>query len=253
MECVMTQVTKFTADHVFKDRLKSHGFCLDDPDRRYPTRNEFPLRVLNLRSRGDKDRAGLLLEGRNGKNGATRTRMMPWAAPFLGWAGWPERALAHDHHPTIAPPFELPPGGTATALDGALAWLQQLDLTDPVWTLGLLTSLLMTQTVAMFQRRALLNVSVAELSSMQPDLFPETFPEEKSDLWPTRRRCKWDTDAATRQGQVRVENQDAVQVLRLREDLVVMIVCDGAGGVGGGSHVGRAEEYLGRPRGFFSG
>ncbi|MDO6575234.1 protein phosphatase 2C domain-containing protein, partial [Staphylococcus pasteuri_A] len=37
-----------------------------------------------------------------------------------------------------------------------------------------------------------------------------------------------------RQGQVREENQDALRVLRFADDVAVMIVCDGAGGIGGG-------------------
>lgn len=240
MECVMTRVTKFSPDQTFKDRLKSHGFCLDDPDRRHPTRNEFPLKVLKLSRRADKDRAALLLAGRDGQKGLTRTRVLPWLAPILGWAGWPDRAWAHDHHPTSAPPYELPPVEFTTVLDGMQAWLNRLDPTDPVWTLALLGSLLMTQTVAVFQRRALLKASAAPMPPTQPDLFPETMSEVESEPVLPRRRWQWRTDAATRQGQVRDENQDAVHVLRLRDDLAVLIVCDGAGGVGGGQEASQS-------------
>ena len=43
----------------------------------------------------------------------------------------------------------------------------------------------------------------------------------------------WQIDAATRQGQVRSENQDALSVIKFDDGTAVLIVCDGAGGVGG--------------------
>lgn len=236
----MIHITKSSVDQAFKDRLNSHGFCLDDPDHRHPTTNEFPFKVLKLSRRADEDRAALLLAGRDGQNGPTRTRVLPWLAPVLGWAGWPDLAWAHDHHPTATPPFELPPVEFTTGLDGMQAWLNQLDPSDPVWTLALLGSLLMTQTMALFQRRALLKASVAPMPATQPDLFPETVSVSESKPVLPRRPFQWRTDAATRQGQVRDENQDAVQVLRLREDLAVLIVCDGAGGVGGGQEASQS-------------
>ena len=230
----MGQPTKFTSDQAFKDRLSSHGFSFDDPDRRHPTRNDFPFWVLALSTRSGRDNAAQLMRDRNGLNKPDRSRLLPWLVPVLGWAGWPERAIAFDHHPPLMPPFEVPASEAGPVLDRALDWLQQLDPTNPGWTLGLLASLLMTQTVAMFQRRALLKSSVVPTMNMQPDLFPETNPDVADKTFPTQCRWHWAVDAATRQGKVRDENQDAIQVLRLRDDISVLIVCDGAGGVGGG-------------------
>lgn len=226
----MTQLTRFPIDQSFKDRLKTHGFCIDDPDKRFPTRNDFPSRVLDLRGRTGKNKAALLLSDRNGRNGADRSRILPWLAPLIGWAGWPEQAKAHDHHPPI---LQWPAASPAEGVDlatRALDWLGQIRFDDPALSSAMLGALLMTQTVAMMQRRALLKATVASAPPAQADLFPETLPN------PARsgQATTWAVDAATRQGQVREENQDALRVLRFADDVAVMIVCDGAGGIGGG-------------------
>jgi len=226
----MDQPIKFTSDQPYKDRLASHGFSFDDPDRRHPTRNDFPFRVLALSTLSGRDKMAHLMRDRSGRDNPDRSRLLPWLVPVIGWAGWPERAMAFDHHPPFMPPFELLPTETVHSLDRVLDWLQQLDPVSPGWTLALLGSLLMTQTVAMFQRRALLKASVAQVPVTQPDFFPETLPKTST----TANRYSWAVDAATRQGQVRDENQDALEVLRFNEDFAVLIVCDGAGGVGGG-------------------
>jgi len=235
----MGQVSKFSNEQSFKDRLKSHGFCLDDPDRRYPTRNDFPLRVLGLSTKSAPDKAAQLLQDRKGRDSPNRSRMLAWLSPALGWIGWPENAWAHDHHPSLMPqqlvPMqeELVPVETVPLLDPIMTWFQQFDAADPVLSLTLIGSLLLTQTLALFQRRAMLKTSVAQIQ-VQPDLFPETMPENLRGTPVARRQWRWAVDAATRQGQVRDENQDALDVLRFGEDLSVLIVCDGAGGIGGG-------------------
>ena len=226
----MPPTTKFTVEQHFKDRLKTHGFCFDDPDRRLPTRNDFPSRVLGLRQRAGKDKAALLLADRNGRNGPDRSRVLPWLAPLIGWAGWPEQAKAHDHHPPVFLWPEALPSDGIDLTTRALDWLGQINFDDPAWSLALLGSLLMTQTISLMQRRAILKATTATKTPAQIDLFPETLPtpEPKSKLW------NWAVDAATRQGQVREENQDALRELRFADDMAVMIVCDGAGGIGGG-------------------
>lgn len=230
----MGQVSKFTNEQSFKDRLKSHGFCLDDPDRRYPTRNDLSSQVLALSTRSAPGKAAMLLQARKGRDDPGRSRLLPWLAPALGWVGWPERAMAHDHHPPLLPPIDLPSIETLPVLDSALNWLHQLDPTDPIWTVSLLGSLLVTQAVGIFQRRALLRASVARVEAAQLDLFPETLAEEKAETDASHTQWRWKIDAATRQGQVRDENQDALEVMRFSDDVAVLVVCDGAGGIGGG-------------------
>ena len=226
----MTNLTKFPIGQAFKDRIRTRGFCIDDPERRFPTRNDFPSKVLKLRSQGAPDRAAKLIGDRARAAKPERTRMLPWLAPFAVRVGWPDRAAAHDHHPDA---FGWPPSVTdplGNAIDNVLGWLAQVDFSDPVLTTAILGGLLLTQTVAVFQRRAELKTLAGKVPPDQPDLFPETL----NDLEPKHQTANWDVDAATRQGQVRSENQDVLSVLHLADDTQVIIVCDGAGGIGGG-------------------
>lgn len=235
----MTNLTKFPIDQTFKDRLRSRGFSVDDPERRFPTRNDFPSRVLNLRSHGALDRAAKLLHDRIGTKTPDRSRVLPWLVPFAAQVGWPERAAAHDHHPET---FEKPPsaiGPLGNAIDSVVGWLAHINFSDPVLTTAILGGLLMTQTVAVLQRRAVLKSLAEKGPSDQPDLFPEPL----NDPEPRHQIAIWDVDAATRQGQVRSENQDALSVLQLSYETQVIIVCDGAGGIGGGREASQSASH----------
>jgi hypothetical protein len=237
----MTRLTKLPADDAFKARLKSHGFSFDDPDRRYPTRNDFPVQVLNLRSKNNRGNAALLLGDRNGRHGADRSRVLPWLTPLAGLLGWPERAAAQDHHLSIVTrASEIAPNGFDLGI--LLDTLLQMDLSHPLWGFAFGGAVLMTQTVGILQRRAILKASVAQMVTDQPDLFPDTLPEEPS----ASGTFSWEVDAATRQGQVRRENQDAQFVIRFADGSVVLVICDGAGGVGGGREAAHsAVETIG--------
>ena len=213
----MSKLVQFTNEAAFKDRLKSHGFCLDDPDRRYPVKNRFPSQVLSLATRSGLDQKALLLSDRKGRDGPARSRVLPWLMTGLGWSAWPKDAAAHDHHPTWQPVadksiLDIPQHLIPALWEQALLWLGQLDFAAPEWSLALLSGLLMTQMVGVFQRQALLRAT-ARVAAAQPDLFPETLPEvvpSADELIPP---WQWKIDAATRQGQVRDENQDALKVL----------------------------------------
>ncbi|MEL6414267.1 MAG: hypothetical protein AAFQ15_04930, partial [Pseudomonadota bacterium] len=235
----MTNLTKFPIDPVFKDRLRSRGFCIDDPERRFKTRNGFPSLVLNLRKHGALDRAAKLLGDRSGINQPERVRVLPWLAPLALQAGWPDSAAAHDHHPATVVQPPLASGPIGNAIDKVLDWIAQADFSDPVLTTAILGGLLMTQTVAVFQRRAVSKSLARKGPSDQPDLLPET----SNDLDPKHQTAIWDVDAATRQGQVRSENQDALNVLHLSDEIQVIIVCDGAGGIGGGREASRSASH----------
>ena len=235
----MTNPTKFPIDQAFKDRLRSRGFCIDDPERRFPTRNDFPSKVLNLRNHGAPDQAAKLLGDRTRAKKPDRTRALPWLMPFAVRAGWPERAAAHDHHPETFEKLPLATEPRGNAIDNVLGWLAQVDFSDPVLTTAILGGLLMTQTVAVFQRRAVLKSLAGKVPHDQPDLFPETL----ADLEPEDHTAIWDVDAATRQGQVRSENQDALCVLHLADEIQVIIVCDGAGGIGGGREASQSASH----------
>lgn len=245
----MTQIAKYPIDQAFVDRLKANGFCLNDPDRRYPTRNDFPSRILKLAKQRGHGPAALLIGDRNGRGGPDRSRLVPWAALGLGSAGWPDDAAAHDHHAHLVweestPVFESDPGFWSALRADVMQIVQSVDLADPAWSLALLTGLLATQTIGVFQRRALLRASTARVVERQPDLFPETLndvdrsecdhAENKPASW------RWVTDAASRKGQVRDENQDAFAVLDFGTALRVLVLCDGAGGVGGGKEAAQS-------------
>jgi len=218
----MTQIAKYPIDQAFVARLKANGFCLNDPDLRYPTRNDFPSRILKLAKQRGHGPAALLLGDRNGRGDPDRSRLVPWAALGLGSAGWPDDAAAHDHHAHLVweesiPGFEPNLGFWQGLWADVMQSVQSVDLADPAWSLALLTGLLATQTIGVFQRLALLKASAARVVESQPDLFPETLNDADGDEYavvankPTSWR--WCTDAASRQGQVRDENQDAFAVL----------------------------------------
>lgn len=226
----MSQITKFIIDPSFKARIQKLGFDIDDPNRRYPTRNDFPNKVLGLQQRSRGGLAAQLLSGRQPQNAPIRTRALAWLAIGLGYAVWPENAVAlghQDHLEYVPEPLIDPkPDVRFEFADQLLAF----DLSNPIWALAIGAGLLLTQALAVFQRRALLNATSAIVPPVQPDLFPETIepaPIPMSDHI-------WHVDAATWQGQVREENQDAVTTITFEDGSHVLIVCDGAGGVGGG-------------------
>lgn len=235
----MTKVVPFTNDTAFKNRLKSHGFCLDNPDHRYPTSNPFPSQIISLATRSGLDQKALLLADRKGRDDPDRSRLLPWLITGLGWSVWPQDAAAHDHHPpslphTEPPALEVLPPADPTVWEQALVWLGQMDFAAPEWSLALLSGLLMTQAIGIVQRLALLRASTARVETPQPDLFPETLADKSEAVDAPGRSWRWQIDAATRQGQVRDENQDALKVMRFSDDTAVLVVCDGAGGIGGG-------------------
>ena len=235
----MTKLVPFTNEAAFKNRLKSQGFCLDDPDRRYPTKNPLPSQVLSIAARSGLDQKALLLADRKGRDGPDRSRLLPWITTALGWSAWPKEAAAHDHHPNWQPVADNPvveiPQTVAPSLwDQTLLWLAQLDFAAPEWSLALLSGLLITQVTGVFQRRAILRATTARFETVQPDLFPETLPDTVNQADEPVQTWQWKVDAATRQGQVRDENQDALKVLKLSDAVAVLVVCDGAGGIGGG-------------------
>lgn len=245
----MTQIAKYTIDQAFVDRLKANGFCLTDPDRRHQTRNDFPSHILKLAKKRGHGPAALLLGDRNSRGAQDRSRLLPWAGLGLGAFGWTDRAAAHDHHTHLfweesTPVFDSDPGFWSKLWADVVQIIQSVDLADPAWSLTLLTGLLATQTIGVCQRRALLKSSAAQVVESQPDLFPETLPEENGNDCKAAEKdstsWRWRCDAASRKGQVRDENQDAFAVLDFGVALRVLVLCDGAGGVGGGKEAAQS-------------
>ncbi|PCH73968.1 MAG: hypothetical protein COC12_04395 [Rhodobacteraceae bacterium] len=229
----MGNLTKYESTSTFKTRLRQRtGFCLDDPDRRYPVQNDFPTRVLAARSSGRDAKADLLLAARQATKSKDRFRELAWLAPGIGLVGWPERGNAKGH-PAV--PLELPTWWSGSrwfdSLSDALSQVTIFNLDPTMVSLAVGGALLMTQVIGIRQRRAILKTVSGLLEPEQPDLFPETVVSAESSEGTA---CKWEVDAATRKGQVRKENQDAVQVLHFDDGSRVLLVCDGAGGVEGG-------------------
>lgn len=69
-------------------------------------------------------------------------------------------------------------------------------------------------------------------------MFPETLAGSRIE----QQGEFWDVDAAARQGQVRSENQDALSILNFADGTQVIIVCDGAGGIGGGREASQSAS-----------
>jgi protein phosphatase 2C-like protein len=240
----MGNLTKYESTSTFKNRLRQRtGFCLDDPDRRYPVQSDFPARVLAARSAGRGDKADLLLAARRSSASKDRLRGLGWFAPLVGLIGWPEPVNAYGHHPS---PKELPTMWSGSdwvvSLSDMLAQVATIDLDPTMVSLAVGGALLMTQIIGIRQRRRILKTVSGLTHPEQLDLFPETvIPEEKT----KSPAFDWEVDAATRKGQVRQENQDAVRVLCFDDGSRVLLVCDGAGGVeGGGEASHEAIETL---------
>ena len=244
----MNDLSRFQSSTAFKARYSDRtGFDIEDPDLRVPVRGHDLVIALTSQLPGRKGKADQLLHDRLRSGKKDRARALTWLTPLGGLIGWPERAQAHDHHP----PLSIVSGtmtdqvGT-TWINDLLGALGQIDFSQPLFGLALGGALLMTQTVAILQRRAFMNSVVSQIETRQPDFFPETLPSDTNSAIETRPTFAWESDASTRQGQVREENQDAVLVLRFTDGSVVMIVCDGAGGLEGGREASQtAVETIG--------
>lgn len=246
----MKHLTKYESSAEFKAALReTTGFCLDNPDQRFPTRNLAAEKILAARVRNPKDHQALLLGAKNGRASLWRNRVFPWLAPLVGLAAWPDEAVAGGRG--------LAANGSSVihnAGDWALhAWEWSDMIADLDWIhpgIGTATGLLIvaTQCVGIWQRRKLAHALLRDLSDDQPDLFPETMVQDDP---PPKSRTKWhwEVDADSLQGKVRKENQDAHSILEFEDGQRVLMVFDGAGGIEGGreavwSAAGAVEEYL---------
>jgi hypothetical protein len=232
----MNQVTKLPINPSFAARYTARtGFSLDDPDRKVPVHGHPLAQMLAPRTPGHEKRSNQLLQDRNRDNLPSRARALAWLTPLGGILGWPERAQAHCHHPPL---LQMPQLSSAPNwhdwLAGGLAHIAEIDLGHPIFGLAIGGALLMTQIIGIRQRGALLGTVLAK-DAPQLDLFPETLTPDDEDAADSRIPLfTWESDTATRQGQVRKENQDAVLKLNFDDGSVVLIVCDGAGGIEGG-------------------
>ncbi len=231
----MTNPTKFPINPAFKARYTARtGFSVEDPDRRVSIRGHDLAQVLNGKSPGRVGRANLLLADRGRTKDKDRARALTWLSPLAALFGWPDQARAHDHHPPLHVVRDVVTESIwADWLASLPAHVSEVDLNQPIFGLALGGILLMTQVIGIRQRHALLNSVAMPAPPPQTDLFPYTLPPE-TDAESPDVIFSWESDAATRQGKIREENQDAVLVLRFDDGSVVLIVCDGAGGVEGG-------------------
>lgn len=244
----MKDLSRYLSSAAFKARYSARtGFDLDDPDRRVPVRGHKLALTLTTQLAGRKGKVEQLLNDRSRSGNKDRARALPWLAPLGGLIGWPERLQAHDHHPPLSIMSETVTDQVgATWINDLLGILGQIDFSQPLFGVALGGALLMTQTVAILQRRALMNSVASQIETRQPDLFPEALPSDTSSAVEAGPTFVWESDASTRQGQIREENQDAVLVLRYSDGSVVLIVCDGAGGLEGGREASQtAIEAIG--------
>jgi|GEM_PF-3685747 hypothetical protein len=232
----MTDMTRYLSSAAFKAQYSARtGFDLDDPDRRVPVRGHDLAFTLTTQLPGSRGKAEQLLKDRRRSDKKDRARALTWLAPLGGLIGWPERSQAHDHHPPLSIMLETKTDLVKTTwINDLLAFLGQIDVSHPLFGISLGGALLMTQTIAILQRRALMNSVASQIETQQPDFFPETLPSDTSPTIVSQPTFVWKSDSATRQGQIREENQDAVLELRFADGSVVLIVCDGAGGLEGG-------------------
>lgn len=244
----MNDLTRYLSSTDFKTRYSARtGFDLDDPDRRVPVRGDDLALTLSTQLAGRNGKAAQLLHDRLHSGKKDRARALTWLTPLGGLMGWPEPLQAHDHHPPLSIMSETMTDQIGTTwINDLLGLLGQIDFGQPIFGVALGGALLMTQTIAILQRRTFLNSVASQIETRQPDFFPETLPSDTNLAKETRPIFAWESDASTRQGQIREENQDAVLVLRFSDGSVVLIVCDGAGGLEGGREASQtAVETIG--------
>ena len=233
----MNKLNRYESSSVFKTMLRATtSYCLDNPQQRFPTQNPVADKIRGPRGQNQNNRKAMLMAARHGHSAEQRNRILPWAAPFVGITGWPDEARAQSG---------LPNSGMDSVLNSLGEWtLKAWDAVDMVsnfdWShpaLGVATGgmIIATQSIGIWQRRKLAQTLRIYDTDIQPDLFPDTVPlAEKAKTW------NWQVDAASRQGQVRKENQDAYLILEFGNDLKVLLVFDGAGGVEGGGEAARS-------------
>lgn len=208
---------KYTPLPEFEARLRQrYGCSLKDDNQRFAVQNDLPTRILAGKS---QNRAAQLLSARGSGENRNRSRGFGFLAPLAGGMNWPEPSQAG----TMGDPAML-----GTWLSDWAVNLAGFDWNGPGVSLALGGALFLTQIVAMRQRKRILNCLTETVDPEQLPLFPGMEQARETT------KLKWTVDAASRQGLVRKENQDACAVLSFDDESKALIVCDGAGGIKGG-------------------
>lgn len=247
----MNELTKWNSGSGYKGRLTAlTGFSLDNPKVRVPVQNPVLDKVRAAHGQRAKGRDALLLADRNGRADQSRTRGLGFVAPLAGVFGLPREARAHDHHPPLEP--DLPDVAPLDPVDEITSLVDTLLASD--WALPAAcvmgASILVMQAIGVVQRTRIVRAVRKLAPDTQPDLFPETLvAEEDQEMKSAALPSHWTVDAASRQGKVRNENQDAFLVRTFNDGTRVMLVFDGAGGIEGGQEAARtaaesAEQFL---------
>ena len=110
-------------------------------------------------------------------------------------------------------------------------WASIPDLRDPIWVPMLLSAILAVLTATALSHAY---IGVYPMPR-QPRRAPSKPVPASAQAKPRIiKRPSWRTDASSRLGKVRQENQDTFRVVNLSGNRTALIVCDGAGGVEGG-------------------
>lgn len=223
-------LTKYQSPPELEARFnRDLGRSMKDANVRFPVQNPVYEAVLRAQGRAQPNRANILIQSRSGHQAPQQSRSWMPFVPAIGAGGWPEGAWAI---PADAISFE------------ALSVLETIDWSNPGYALGLGGAIFGSQILAMIQRQVIINrLKPVAQKADQPELFPDSVIQTDPAHSP------WDIDAATRQGKIRSENQDAIATLSFCDGTRVLAVCDGAGGVEGGkeashSAVEAIQEHL---------
>ena len=165
----MTQVQKYQTSHTRKAKLRElTGFCLDQPDQRFPVKNplldRLPLNLLKQQSKTKArgSRANQLLAARQGLQNPNLQRGLVWLLAGLLAFISNDAVLAGGHH-EIALPVEILDPVIVTSRP--LSFLEQFQADFRIYwnsantILAISTTLILTQFILIVQSQRLVQVN----------------------------------------------------------------------------------------------
>jgi len=230
----MSDLQKYRISAAHKRGVRASGFDARDPDQRHPVMNPILDRVALARSSAKQQdpRANALIRAKDKILGRTRDHALIFAFALSSYPGiTANRAFAADTFSNPDTAHTHPEWPLLEII--AAVWESIPDLRDPVWVPMLLSAIL-AALIATALTQSYIGVRPMPRQPHCAPSKPTPASVPVSSKPCVIKRPSWRTDASSRRGKVRQENQDAFRVVDLPGNRTALVVCDGAGGVEGG-------------------